>query len=470
MPFDLFDPRPPGSALGRRPTGLAIALGAVVFTSILFASSAWLAEPARAEFGDSNWWNNVNRFGGSTGGPKQRKKSSRRDVQIDDLRPNTVPFRSEEMLDALEVAIARYEKIAANGGWPVVPGPRMMRPGDSDNRVPALRKRLRASGDLEPYAGTFSYEGYEYDNALEAAVRRFQKRHGLRVRGRVDRSTFAALNVPAHKRLHQLRLNFRRISELLSNPIEERYVLVNIPAFQLEAVERYEVASRHRVIVGRVDRETPSIKATIKGLNFLPYWRVPESIARKDLVPRMQKEPDYLEKEHIRAVRGHFDGPEVQIASIDWTQVDTEVLKFRQDPGPWNALGLVRINMPNEHIVYMHDTPMKQLFRQRARAFSAGCVRVQNVMELVEWLARYEPGWDQPGRVQQVLDVGEQLDVEFSRPVPVYFTYITAWMEPGRGNAVQFRPDIYSRDGGREFVGEQDLDDPPPEPRQVLAP
>src|SRR5690606_19099817 len=190
---------------------------------------------------------------------------------------------------------------------------------------------------------------------------------------------------------------------------------------------------------------------------FFPYWRVPDSVAKLDLIPRLIQEPEYLYEQKIRAFEG-FGGPEVDTTAIDWRMVNPEKVKFRQEPGPQNALGLVRIDMPNEHIVYMHDTPMKSLFDQTGRAFSAGCVRVQEVFLLVEWIARYEPGWEQPGRVQEVIASGEAHDVKLTKPIPVFFTYLTAWAEAD-GRA-EFRPDIYGRDGSRELVFERDPEAP----------
>jgi murein L,D-transpeptidase YcbB/YkuD len=297
-------------------------------------------------------------------------------------------------------------------------------------------------------------------------VRRFQERHGLRVTGRVDQPTLAQLNISAQARLEQLRLNRRRIAELLQTRVEDRYVLVNAAAFQLEAVEGYEVRQRHRVIAGKPDRQTPIVRATIRALNFFPYWRVPDSVATLDLFPRLQKEPDYLQKEHIRVLANNFNGPEIDPTNIDWRTADAAKIKFRQDPGPHNALGLVRIDMPNSEGVYMHDTPMKTLFNQRGRSFSAGCVRVQDVFKLVEWIARQEQGWAEPGRAQAVIDSGQALDLVLTRPLPVYFSYITAWAEAdGR---IEFRPDVYGRDGAKDLAGERDPDAPPPP--QSLAP
>ncbi|NJO34456.1 MAG: L,D-transpeptidase family protein, partial [Rhodospirillales bacterium] len=166
---------------------------------------------------------------------------------------------------------------------------------------------------------------------------------------------------------------------------------------------------------------------------------------------------------------GSFNGPEIDATAIDWRQVDAKNLRFRQDPGQQNALGLVRIDMPNEHGVYMHDTPLKPLFNQRSRAFSAGCVRVQEVFTLVEWIAKFEAGWDQPGRVQDVIATGQALDLTLTRPLPVHFTYITAWAEPdGR---IVFRSDIYNRDGVRDLMASVDRDpEDGPAPRWTLAP
>jgi murein L,D-transpeptidase YcbB/YkuD len=421
------------------------------------------ASAAHAQAAETKWWETI--FDPIAGRRREREATAAARVDVlNDLRPDAVPWRSDVMLSQMDAAVARYQKIVAQGGWTPIPGGRLLRPGDDDERVPYVRRRLIISGDLRSYGSSYDLS-FNFDGRLEEAVKRFQESFGLRTSGRVDQPTLAQLNVSAHARLEQLKLNQRRIRELVQGRLEDRYVLVNVAAFQLEAVEAHEVRLRHRVIVGKPDRQTPSVRATIRALNFFPYWRVPDSVATLDLIPRLQKEPDYLQKEMIRAFNGH-NGPEIDTTHIDWRMVDPAKIKFRQDPGPQNALGLVRIDMPNEHIVYMHDTPMKSLFNQRARAFSAGCVRVQDVFTLVEWIARYEPGWEQPGRVQDVLAAGQALDVTLTRPVPVYFTYITAWAEAdGR---VEFRPDIYGRDGSRELAGERDPDAPPPP--QTLAP
>jgi murein L,D-transpeptidase YcbB/YkuD len=429
-----------------------------------------LAAPARAQAAQANWWESLTGSGtpdysGRREQDGERERANRQPEALDDLRPDAMPLRSDEMIAAMEGAIAKYQQIADQGGWPIIPPGRMMREGDDDERVPLLRRRLRMSGDLNPRAQ--SYNTTSFDSELTEAVSRYQRRNGLRPTGRVERSTYPALNMTVDERLAQLRMNLARIRELLKTPAEPRYVLVNIPGFQLEAVERFEVQQRHRVIVGRTERQSPSVKAMIRALNFFPYWRVPESVAHLDLIPRLMKEPGYLQNEKIRVLDGS-GVREIDPQTVDWSGPEAQKLKFRQDPGPQNALGLVRIDMANEHGVYMHDTPMKPLFAQRSRAFSAGCVRVEGVFDLVDWLAHYEPGWSGPGRAQQIVEGGQAVDVNLTRPVPVYFVYITAWAE--RDGEVVFRPDIYGRDGAVDQVAEMDRDPNEPAPAVTLAP
>lgn len=426
-------------------TVLAVAVAGMAVT---FAGSA--KAQAAEEF-----WKGFG-FGYADDAQKAEKPERKPDPQ-NDLRTDKVPWRSDEMLATIERAMGLYQRIVSAGGWPQIPGNRGMRPDDDDERVPALRRRLIATGDMR--GGGYA-DSYTYDTEVQDGVRRFQARHGLRESGRVDRQTLAALNVSAQERLDQLRINYQRVADLLQQQVEQRYVLVNVPAFQLEAVDQYQVERRHRVIVGRIGRETPTIRANIRALNFFPYWRVPDSVAKLDIIPRLQKEPGYLAQEYIRVYQDNFNGVELDPSQIDWFQADYQKIKFRQDPGEKNALGLVRLDMPNSEGVYMHDTPMKQLFSQAQRPFSAGCVRVQGVFELAEWLARYERGWEQPGQVEAILNGGQATDLTLARPVPVFFTYITAWAD-GDGR-VQFRADIYNRDGHQALSSVDDPDAPPP--------
>lgn len=421
--------------------------------------------PARAQM---EWANKIFGLPTTTSSfERQPQGKAQKEAPPDDLRTGDQPLRSEGMLKALDLAFGRYKAIAQKGGWPAIPTSRMIRPGDDDERVPIVRKRLRATGELR---SSDSFQSFSFDSELEAAVRRFQQRHGLAVSGRIDRGTIAAMNIPVQARMAQIKLNYDRVAALVDNGAmrDERYVVVNVPGYQLEAVEGGKVALRHRVIAGRPGRETPVVKASVRALNFFPYWRVPDSIAKLDVAPRLVKEPEYLGKEQIRVLSGNFNGPEIDATRIDWASFDPVTTKLRQDPGPQNALGLVRLDMPNEHGVYMHDTPMKPLFGRAQRAFSAGCVRVQDVFDLAAWLAKDEPGMDRR-RVDEIVAGGVPVDITLARPVPVYFIYLTAWADES-GNA-EFRPDVYGRDGLRELSTDREHDpDAPPLPPPTLAP
>ena len=354
-------------------TGRSIRHRVFIRFAFILALAASSAHSAAAE---SDFWTGIQGFGGNLG-PSTSVRPPQTDT-LEDLRPNKIPYRSDVMLGAIDEARAKYQAIATAGGWPRIPGNKMIRPSDDDDRVPILRKRLKAEGY---YTKSGGFDGYSLDGDLEESVKKFQADHGLRPSGRVDRPTLEELNITAEARVRQLSLNANRLQELQRMAPEERYILVNVPAFQLEAVERYEVEQRHRVIVGRTERETPNVKATIRGVNFFPYWRVPDSIGALDLVPRLRKEPEYLEKERIRVFSAQTS-QEMDQRSIDWSHVDPAKIKFKQDPGPQNALGLVRIDMTNEFGVYMHDTPMKSCSTS-ARAISApgacGCRTSSNL-------------------------------------------------------------------------------------------
>ena len=231
------------------------------------------------------------------------------EAAIAELQNDDLPLSDDATLQGLEAAIQKYQQIASAGGWPTIRAGKHIRPDEEDERVPVLRRRLRISGDYQPrQAGR---EGsILFDPGLEEAVRRFQTRHGVRPSGIVDKPTFDALNIPAEVRVAQLKVNVVRVRELLNQTASaERFILVNVPAYALEAVERTRVVGRHRTIVGKPDRQTPSVKALIKNLNFYPSWHVPESVAHKDLIPRLQKDPEYLRREHIKALTGVADRP-----------------------------------------------------------------------------------------------------------------------------------------------------------------
>lgn len=349
----------------------------------------------------------------------------------------SLPTLSPETAASTERAIGQYETIVGRGGWPQVPPVARLQLGNRHPSVLALRQRLGVVGDLDAASGATDV----YDSYVEAAVRRFQARHGITVDGTLREQTFRALNIPADLRLAQLKVNAARLRSL-SKAVAGRFVFCNIPGAHIEAIENGQVASRHTAVVGKQDRPSPEINSRITEVNFNPFWTVPVSLVRRDLIPKMQTEPDYLTKNKIRI----FDGRnrELQPEQIDWNTEQAVNYQFRQDPGELNSLGAIRINFPNTHQVYMHDTPFRNLFGEDFRFHSSGCVRIQNVRELVYWLLKETPGWPRV-EVDRVIRSGDRRDVKLARPIPLHWAYITAWA-PADG-VVQFRDDIYLRDG-----------------------
>ena len=251
-----------------------------------------------------------------------------------------------------------------------------------------------------------------FDHEFLDGLSRFQIRNGLRVSGFVDQRTLAALNVPAHERLQQLETNLKRVQGLMSINKAPRYVLVNVPFFVAQAVENGKLSLDTNVVAGKPARATPQVSAKIVEVNFFPTWSVPDIVAQQDLIPKIRKDPSYFSQEHFKVMRD-WKSPPLDPASVDWNSPQVVSYKFRQDPGTFNALGVVRINMPNKYSVYMHDTPLKQLFGQSARAFSSGCVRVEKVQELVAWLLSGQNGWTLE-KVQAQIDSGKKLDVKLA--------------------------------------------------------
>jgi murein L,D-transpeptidase YcbB/YkuD len=355
------------------------------------------------------------------------------------LSATNIPVFSPQTPVFVERAMQEYRQIVSTGGWPVVPANQKLELGVQSANVAKLRKRLMVSADLEENAGANSDV---FDTWVDGAIKRFQARHGLPSDGVVGKYTFAAMNIPAHTRLGQLETNLVRLRSM-SGYLGDRYVMVNIPAAQIEAVNGERVESRHTAIVGKTDRQSPIIASKIYELNLNPYWTSPVSIVKKDLIPLMQKDSGYLTRNNIRI----FDWTtkqEISPESIDWNTDEAVKYMFRQDPGKINAMGSVKINFPNPHAVYMHDTPQQSLFSRLLRFESSGCVRVQNVRDLITWIAKDTTGWDRRN-LERTIESGDRVDVKLDAPVPVYWNYITAWST--KNGVVQFRDDIYNRDG-----------------------
>jgi murein L,D-transpeptidase YcbB/YkuD len=358
-----------------------------------------------------------------------------------DIR-STTPILSAQIVGAVQQAIVKYSDIVARGGWPVVPSNQKLRLGMRSGAVAILRQRLAISGDMDQASGVSD----AFDTYVDQGVRRFQKRHGIFADGVVGDSTLAALNIPAVVRLNQLSNNLTRLKGLTAR-LPSRFVMVNIPGAQVEAVEMGSVVSRHTAVVGKVDRPSPTVNSKINEINFNPFWTVPSSIIKRDLIPLMQKNPNYLSEYKIRI----YDpkGNELQPQQVNWTTDEATKYMFRQDPGDENSLGTVKINFPSPDGVYMHDTPHKGLFNSEFRFDSSGCVRVQNIRELINWLLRDTPNWSRE-QIDAVFRSGQRMDAKLAVPVPLFWVYVTAWAtEEG---VVHFRNDIYGYDGLDQFA------------------
>ena len=339
----------------------------------------------------------------------------------------------------LQAALADYRRIAASGGWPVIPDGPTLKLGASDTRLPVLVQRLIATGDLAP--GDAVGKPTTYDESLQQGVRHFQARHGLDTDGAIGPATLRALNVPVSKRVEQLKINIERARWVL-NDLEDDFVLVNIAGFRAYVLRNRKIAWETKVQVGSTFHQSPVFRADIEYLVVNPTWTVPYSIASKEILPKIKRDPNYF------ATRD-FDlkdqkGKLVEPSSINWSTITERNFPvwLVQRPGPNNALGRVKIMFPNKHSVYLHDTPSKALFGKAERAFSHGCIRVENPFELAQQLLAGD-GWNQ-AKFQQLLDAGETKTISLSKSMPVLLLYWTAMASPD--GVVHFFNDVYSRD------------------------
>jgi murein L,D-transpeptidase YcbB/YkuD len=356
---------------------------------------------------------------------------------------SNTPILSPQSIANIQQAIAQYQTIVANGGWPQVnPGEQKLQLGVTDPSVQALRQRLAIAGDLPREAGMSP----AFDSYVDGAVKRFQARHGLPADGVLGEYTIKALNIPADVRLQQLNTNMVRLQTLPAD-LGRRHVMVNIPATYIEAVQDGQVALRHEAIVGRISRPTHIINSKIYEVILNPYWTAPRSIVEKDIVPLMRKDPTYLSRSNIRLIDPK--GNEVAPDSIDWNAEKAPNLMFRQDPGKNNAMASTKINFHNPNNEYMHDTPEQGLFNKLMRFDSSGCVRVQNVRDLATWLLSEMPEWPRQ-HIESVIASRVNTPIELREEVPVYFAYISAWGTPN--GIVQFRDDIYELDGNAQLA------------------
>jgi L,D-transpeptidase YcbB len=337
----------------------------------------------------------------------------------------------------IKQTLLSYSAIQVRGGWPILPTDTKLAPGASGPDVALLRKHLVITADMQADEET----GDSYDDAVVTAVTKFQLRHGLNATGSVNAATLKALNVPVGDRIKQLEASLERLLGM-DFLFAERYVVVNIPAAFVEAVANGKVERRYRVIVGKIDKPSPTLTAYITAIDLNPTWTVPLSITKTEIANHMRKDPSYLSRMHMRLFGAHNE--EISASSVDWSMGRSPNFTIRQDAGTWNALGNLKIDMPNPYSVYMHDTDVRKLFADDYRFDSHGCTRVDNVRDLAAWIMQDNPpGWDRVA-IDAGIATGETKIINLPHKIPVAWVYLTGWVR--RDGVVEFRDDIYKHD------------------------
>lgn len=322
----------------------------------------------------------------------------------------------------LKEQLARYHAMAVKGGWqPVTLTGKSIKKGTSSPTLVQIKQTLHLLGDL-PVLDTTPV----FNDTLEIAVKSFQERHGYKPDGVIGASFIKELNVPVQQRVQQLLINMDRMRWLPNTPASDNLILVNIPEYMLHMYEGKNKVWDMAVVVGKAGHNTMMFNGDLNQVVFSPYWNVPPSIVKNEILPAMERDPGYLESQNMEIVGQEGDLPVI-----------------RQRPGPGNSLGKVKFLFPNSFNIYFHDTPSKSLFERDQRAFSHGCIRLSDPFKMAQYLLRHQPEWT-PERIQEAMNAGEEKYVKLKKPVPVIITYYTAWVDDaGRLN---FRNDIYKHD------------------------
>ena len=343
---------------------------------------------------------------------------------------------------ALQKSLAGLQAQDDQGEWPAVPKT-MIKPGSSGPAVAAMRRRLAASGELSATSSGADTET-AYDENVQSAVRAFQEHNGLKATGAIDAATIAAMNIPLAERIRQVALNLERW-RWMPDDLGDRHFIVNIPYFHLFAREHGKPVKDIRVIVGQPGKETPIFSSDMTTVVFSPYWNIPDSIAEGETAPKAARDPEFLSRNNIEILRVSKSGTTtVDPSKVDWDDASAlKELSFRQRPGDKNALGHVKFLFPNPFDVYLHDTPSDNLFGRTGRAFSHGCVRVEEPEELAKYVLRGYPEWDET-HILAAMNAGVEKQVKLTEPIPVHIVYFTAWVDDAGG--LHFQPDIYGYD------------------------
>jgi murein L,D-transpeptidase YcbB/YkuD len=372
------------------------------------------------------------------------------------LMSTSLSLHAEEPSVTANYAMANYERLQAElpyyqdavahpdkYPWPLIPTTQsMLRQGSKGHAVVLLRQRLKTTHDLT----SDNVASALFDRDLAAAVKIFQWRHGLTPDGVVGDDTRSALNVSAEMRMQQIQMNIQRWQELAG--MGERFILVNIPEFQLHLIEGNHEVLTMKVVTGKPTRQSPELTSEITRIVFNPKWNVPHMIAKNDIVPKMIENSNYLNENSIRIFNSQEDDAyEISPGDINWHDARENGFPyhFRQEPGIKNALGLVKFEFQNTHDVYLHDTPHKELFAKDVRDFSSGCIRLEKPFALVAYLTKDDDRIDTV-RIRHILLTRHTTYFRVAEPLPIAIAYLTSWVDDT--GVVHFANDVYNRDFG----------------------
>jgi L,D-transpeptidase YcbB len=359
---------------------------------------------------------------------------------------SVAPMLTADSARQMQAAEEFYAQIVSKGGWSKL-AKAGLKKGAEGNGVAALNQRLFAEGYLRAQGVQGEFLTV-FTDATQDALARYQKNHGLAVTGRLDAATLASLNVPAKMRLMTIRANIARL-KIYGENLGGRYLIVNIPSAQIETVSNGRVFSRHNAIVGRPERPTPVVMTALTQVKFNPYWNAPASIVERDIVPKLRSGTQILEDMNIKVFQG-VGGPEIDPGEVDWDNVVVDDYHFRQEPGPENAMATAKIDFTSPFGIYLHDTPEKMLFKSGKRFFSSGCVRVEKMPVLVNWVLNGQDGYNRD-KIDVMAETLEQTDLKLTAAPQLRVVYLTAWPI---GNTVAFRDDVYGLDQTGFTVGQ----------------
>jgi hypothetical protein len=358
-----------------------------------------------------------------------------------------MPMLAENSDALLKAAEQRYADIVARGGFPKVPNGTYKK-GSKGKGVMALNQRLFMEGYLRPEGAQGDFAGI-FTSATEESVSRYQRNLGLAVTGKVDSATLFQLNVAASERLDAIRANIPRV-EVYEKNLGSRYLVVNVPSQQIETVSNGRVYSRHNAIVGKPERPSPVVMTPISTVKFNPYWNAPVSIVERDIIPKLRSGTQILSDLNFKVFKG-VGGPEIDPSTVDWSRAIPDNYAFRQEPGPSNAMATAKIEFLSPFGIYLHDTSEPRLFKTSNRFYSSGCIRVDQMPLLVQWVLNGQDGFGE-AKIATMAETLEQLEVPLVDAPQLRVAYLTAW--PATKNTVAFRHDIYQLDGTGFVVGQ----------------